>query len=714
MGLVNRFFCHVSRFKQRSIVFMFLIIMICNRYNVHAQSMSSDSITFTPPTTSQSTTISYSFTYSANIAVGDTIILALPQWSGGSPAVGTKVGCGPATFTIATSGTGAGYTIVLTVGTSTYPATVACTVPVTGLTNPSSTLGANSNTITAQVTGTNAMSATGITATTAIVSSLAMSSDSITFTPPTTNSLVAISYAFTFNADIAVGATIPIVLPNWSGASPAVGTKSGCGSATFTIATSGSGSSYTITLTIATAKYPQSTACTVPITGLTNPTTTLSANSNTITAQVTGANAMAATAIASATAIVATGTMSSDSLTFTPFTTGSSTTINYAFTYNANIAIGASIKIKLPNWSGTPSFGTQSGCGDARFNLASDGFTGALFAVTFTLKSAAYLAGTACTLPITGLTNPSTQLSQNSNTLTAQITGTNSMAATAITATTAVTVDANCGTVGSCSGHGTCNTNTNKCTCLDGWGGPNDITAQPLSPNCDEQVCPAGSAWVDVPSTATKAHALAECSNQGICDRTSGKCECFDPFEGPACEKMGCPKDCSGHGRCVSMKDMARLSNAMPLNCNDVYYEGYDDEHTWDSKKLFGCVCDSKWTVGFGDGERQLTEWYGHDCSKRRCPGGDDPVTRHNDSNCYEKSLNGKIDHTAKHSILYHKHLHEHSQLGTGCRGASGNACHIECSNRGKCDNTKGSCECYPGFFGEACENYDVLNAGRL
>ena len=83
-------------------------------------------------------------------------------------------------------------------------------------------------------------------------------------------------------------------------------------------------------------------------------------------------------------------------------------------------------------------------------------------------------------------------------------------------------------------------------------------------------------------------------------------------------------------------------------------------------------------------------------------------------SNCYEKSLNGKIDHTAKHSILYHKHLHEHSQLGTGCRGASGNACHIECSNRGKCDNTKGSCECYPGFFGEACENYDVLNAGRL
>ena len=76
--------------------------------------------------------------------------------------------------------------------------------------------------------------------------------------------------------------------------------------------------------------------------------------------------------------------------------------------------------------------------------------------------------------------------------------------------------------------------------------------------------------------------------------------------------------------------------------------------------------------------------------------------------------MNGKIDHSPSHSILYHDHLHEHSQLGTGCSGAIGNACHIECSNRGKCDTTKGSCECYECFFGEACENYDVLNIGRL
>ena len=490
--------------------------------------------------------------------------------------------------------------------------------------------------------------------------------------------------------------------------------KTGCGNATFTVISGGTGSTYNVTLTVATDVYPPSTACNIKISGVSNPSTALGANSNTITAQVVGINAMAATAISATTAIVTGGTMSSDSISFSPFTTTSSTTVTYSFTYNANIAIGASIKLALPNWSGNPSFGTQSGCGAARFELVSEGFTGSNYAVKFTLRQAPYLAGTPCSLPFTSTTNPNLQVSANSSTLTAEVTGANPMGATAITTTMAITIDANCGTVGGCSGHGTCNTVTNKCTCIDGWGGPNDIWAQPLSPFCDERTCPPGRAWVDVPTSATKAHALAECSNQGICDRSSGKCECFEPFVGPACDKTECPNDCSGHGRCVNMRDMARMSNALPLTCNDVYYEGYEDEHTWDSTMLFGCVCDSKWTVGFGDGERQLAEWHGYDCSKRRCPGGNDPVTHHNDSDCRNKSMNGKIDHSPSHSILYHDHLHEHSQLGTGCSGAIGNACHIECSNRGKCDTTKGSCECYEGFFGEACENYDVLNIGRL
>jgi len=40
-----------------------------------------------------------------------------------------------------------------------------------------------------------------------------------------------------------------------------------------------------------------------------------------------------------------------------------------------------------------------------------------------------------------------------------------------------------------------------------------------------------------VPTAADTAHALAECSNAGICNRGTGKCECFDGFEGDACQR---------------------------------------------------------------------------------------------------------------------------------------------------------------------------------
>jgi hypothetical protein len=50
-------------------------------------------------------------------------------------------------------------------------------------------------------------------------------------------------------------------------------------------------------------------------------------------------------------------------------------------------------------------------------------------------------------------------------------------------------------------------------------------------------VCPAGKAIADFPTAANQAHALAECSNRGRCNRQSGQCQCFPPFTGAACEK---------------------------------------------------------------------------------------------------------------------------------------------------------------------------------
>jgi hypothetical protein len=98
------------------------------------------------------------------------------------------------------------------------------------------------------------------------------------------------------------------------------------------------------------------------------------------------------------------------------------------------------------------------------------------------------------------------------------------------------------------------------------------------------------------------AHAYAECSNAGICNRTTGVCNCFYGFEGAACQRMTCPGspvECSGHGVCQTLGRIAAMD----------YLSSYS---MWGKKTIQGCVCDK----GF----------YGGDCSLRRCKIGVDPL----------------------------------------------------------------------------------------
>ena len=68
---------------------------------------------------------------------------------------------------------------------------------------------------------------------------------------------------------------------------------------------------------------------------------------------------------------------------------------------------------------------------------------------------------------------------------------------------------------------------------------------------------------------------------------------------------MKCENDCSGNGRCVSMREAASTQDDKSLFYTTTYTE-------WDADRIFGCVCDDGYT--------------GYDCSENTCVRGADPL----------------------------------------------------------------------------------------
>lgn len=143
-----------------------------------------------------------------------------------------------------------------------------------------------------------------------------------------------------------------------------------------------------------------------------------------------------------------------------------------------------------------------------------------------------------------------------------------------------------------CSGHGSCHRNA-KCTCYNRPDGEPAWTEV----DCSARTCPKGAAWVAVATAANEAHPKVECSNKGYCNRKSGTCECFDNYDGVACERTVCPNDCNGNGICYSQKLLAEEAS-----------KTYSTP--WDAHKITGCVCDAGYR--------------GPDCSLQECPTGPD------------------------------------------------------------------------------------------
>eukprot|EP00349_Pseudokeronopsis_sp_Brazil_P004997 CAMPEP_0202962216 /NCGR_PEP_ID=MMETSP1396-20130829/6314_1 /ASSEMBLY_ACC=CAM_ASM_000872 /TAXON_ID= /ORGANISM="Pseudokeronopsis sp., Strain Brazil" /LENGTH=302 /DNA_ID=CAMNT_0049682635 /DNA_START=59 /DNA_END=968 /DNA_ORIENTATION=+ len=145
-----------------------------------------------------------------------------------------------------------------------------------------------------------------------------------------------------------------------------------------------------------------------------------------------------------------------------------------------------------------------------------------------------------------------------------------------------------------CSGHGTCEYNYN-CKCYTGLDGEAEWTG----PDCSQRTCPKDYAWVGDVVNANDAHPWAECSNKGICDRSTGTCNCFAGYEGVACQRTVCPNNCNDRGTCWPEKILASKAHRT--------YSA-----PWDAMKEVGCFCDKGYR--------------GPACDLQECPTGTDPL----------------------------------------------------------------------------------------
>jgi len=149
----------------------------------------------------------------------------------------------------------------------------------------------------------------------------------------------------------------------------------------------------------------------------------------------------------------------------------------------------------------------------------------------------------------------------------------------------------------SCMHRGLCDKATFTCICDRGYDGP----------DCSLRVCPKALSWFSNPSLSELLFLslkfddifMVECSDMGLCNRLTGECYCNVGFEGHACDKMSCTSTrlgrtstCSGHGECLSMRQLAYRKKLNGVSFPHDYGTKMISSSSWDADKIFACHCD--------------------------------------------------------------------------------------------------------------------------
>jgi len=302
----------------------------------------------------------------------------------------------------------------------------------------------------------------------------------------------------------------------------------------------------------------------------------------------------------------------------------------------------------------------------------------------------------------------------------------------------------------SCSGHGTCD-RYDACTCFletpinqthfEGIS----IEKEWTGADCSRRTCPRGISWSKsslgfrsdgepldgANEDLTCSHqAEQECSDQGLCDRATGLCSCFPGYTGSSCQRTACPDDCSGHGTCRSNRDFAydwavakttQIQNDKTDHTElfkETYFASYDD--AWDSDMHYGCLCDQGYR--------------GPSCALVECPSSDDPL----DDKCdraedatitdfqlqydapfgntgWEQAYSARLstDSAGEQADMSNSDynpryiLDDNGRKVYGCYGSMSGQ---DCSGRGICDYSSGTCKCFSGYAGTACEKVEEMS----